>query len=290
MRLSKRRSWGPGWIVRRGAILALALLPLLQCTPEKETGIRLVIRTETIVAPENFDVIQVLITSEYFNEFDRSYDLLSEALAVYRDPLNDNKVSFPLDLPINAPFLWVWLPKTHGISWRLMSKGATGTCRAYGSAETHQWTVVEGQQYAFFAEPPLAIPTSHWVEHIHNGLTRVIGEDTNQWASDPSQPMPQWVELSFDEPTDINTVHLIFDTDMNTTTHRASLVPNCVKDYDLACPDGRGWRTILSERDNFQRRRVHIFDTIRTSRLRLTVRATHGDPSARIFEIRAYEE
>ena len=41
---------------------------------------------------------------------------------------------------------------------------------------------------------------------------------------------------------------------------------------------------------NFQRRRVHRFPTVTAVRLRLTITATNGDPSARVFGIRAYEE
>ena len=41
---------------------------------------------------------------------------------------------------------------------------------------------------------------------------------------------------------------------------------------------------------NFQRRRVHRFSPVTAKRFRLTVTATYGDPSARVFGIRLYDE
>ncbi|MHB0874803.1 MAG: hypothetical protein ACYC5O_02040, partial [Anaerolineae bacterium] len=43
-------------------------------------------------------------------------------------------------------------------------------------------------------------------------------------------------------------------------------------------------------RGNHQRRRRHEFATVRTTALRLTVLATNGAPSARVYEVRAYLE
>jgi len=150
--------------------------------------------------------------------------------------------------------------------------------------------VVEGQYYAFSTEPSLALPADYSVEHLTNGLARIIGKDTNLWASDPSQPLPQWVELTWDQPTEINAVYLTFDTDMNTPFHTVPLPPECVRDYELSCFDGAKWTTLTTVQGNFLRRRVHRFDPVTTTTLRLTVKATNGDRSARVFEVRVYRE
>jgi len=63
-----------------------------------------------------------------------------------------------------------------------------------------------------------------------------------------------------------------------------------VRDYELALRDGPKWKTVGEVRGNFQRRRVHRFADVATSAVRLTVHATNGDRSARVFEIRAYRE
>lgn len=205
-------------------------------------------------------------------------------------PGKESWVEFKLDSQTEAPYIWVWLPRTEGISWRLMEKGPLGSCRAYGGGSSGEWTVIKGQYYAFFTRPPIRIEADCRAANIANGITRIIDATPNMWASDPTQPMPQWVELSFDPPQHINATYLIFDTDMNTKFHTIPLVPQCVRDYELSYHDGANWTTLAAVKGNFQRRRVHRFDTVTASKLRLTVHATNGDRSARVFEIRAYEE
>ena len=58
----------------------------------------------------------------------------------------------------------------------------------------------------------------------------------------------------------------------------------------LSAHDGKAWRTVAAATGNYQRRRVHRFEPIAATKLRLTVHGTNGDKSARVFEIRAYNE
>ena len=111
------------------------------------------------------------------------------------------------------------------------------------------------------------------------------------WVSDPDQSLPQWIELAFPTPETIGTVHLTFDTDMTNPSFLSPLipyVPQCVRAYDLEALVGPEWVTLASEEDNFQRHRIHRFSACAVTKLRLTVRGTGGDPSARVFEMRAY--
>lgn len=66
--------------------------------------------------------------------------------------------------------------------------------------------------------------------------------------------------------------------------------PNCVKDYVIEYPTGTSWRKILSEEGNYIRRREHQFDKIKANKLRITVLATNGANTARIYEVRVYNE
>lgn len=67
-------------------------------------------------------------------------------------------------------------------------------------------------------------------------------------------------------------------------------MPTYVKDYDiLALVDGQ-WTTVCSQRGNYHRHNVHRFPAVTTQKLRIQVLATNGDPSARIFEVRCYNE
>ncbi|NQT16300.1 MAG: FAD-dependent oxidoreductase, partial [Planctomycetes bacterium] len=216
----------------------------------------------------------------------------SEDLAVVRSvvpPGRESFVEFPVDCAIRKPYVWVWIKPAEGISWRLTPRGPQGACRAYGGGVGRPWTVVEGQYYAFTANPPLRIPAHFAPKHAINGVARIVGDATNLWASDAAEPMPQWIELELAAPSEVNTVYLTFDTDMN-HRYRVPLVPQCVRDYELSCHNGDGWITLATETGNFQRRRVHRFETVATSKLRLTVHETNGAASARVFEIRAYHE
>lgn len=87
-----------------------------------------------------------------------------------------------------------------------------------------------------------------------------------------------------------DTIHLIFDTDMNARWPAKPLARQCIRDYDLLADDGAGnWHTLASVKDNFQRHRVHSFSPHSARKLRIKVLATHGAPEARIFEVRVYD-
>jgi len=199
-------------------------------------------------------------------------------------------VEFKLNQAVESPYVWIWLPRTEGIVWHQMTGAPAGSCRAYGGGESRPWQVVQGQYYAFHTDPPLAIPTDYRPENVINGTARIVDNASNLWASDPDQSLPQWVELQFAEPAKVNTVYLTFDTDLNAPFHTASLPTPCASDYELSYHDGTTWAPLAAVQDNFQRRRVHRFDTIVARKIRLTVKATHGARSARVFEIRAYRE
>ena len=221
-------------------------------------------------------------------DFSSTEDLATAAAVV--PPGRESWVEFKLDCTSDASHLWLWLPATEGIAWRMMADAPLGSCRAYGGGRGNPWTVVEGQYYAFFAEPALAVPCDCPPENVTNGTARIVGSTSNLWASDPTEPMPQWVELDFRKPVRMNTVYLTFDTNMDTAHHTVPLVPTCVRDYELSYQDGSEWAVLAAERGNFQRRRVHRFPAVSASRLRLTVQATNGDRSARVFEVRVYDE
>ena len=114
---------------------------------------------------------------------------------------------------------------------------------------------------------------------------------TNLWISDPRRPLPAWLELQWNEPREFNTVQITFDTDAN---RRVTLplyrYPDCVKDYAIECRAGGSWRALAESKDNYFRRRVHRFEPVRSDRLRLNVLATNGAPSARVYEIRVYND
>jgi len=112
---------------------------------------------------------------------------------------------------------------------------------------------------------------------------------SNIFVSDPSQGLPAWVELRLPRPVPFNQVQITFDTDCN---RRVGLplfrYPECVKKYEVAIATATGWKTVARNDDNYERRRVHVFEAVHADRLRITVVETNGDPAARIYEVRIY--
>jgi len=199
-------------------------------------------------------------------------------------------VAFRVDCAVEQPYVWVRLPKMPGVSWWLMDRGLTDAGRAYGGDAKRPWTFVKNQQYAFYTEPYLRYPTDHRPENVTDGVTRIVGTNSHLWASDPHLSLPQWVELAFPKTVELNTVHVTFDTDLNPRSPVGPLVAQCARDYRLAYFNGKDWTDLVAVKSNFLRHRIHRFTGVTTSKLRLTIEATNGDKSARVFEIRAYHE
>lgn len=253
--------------------------------PEKRLNAVYVLLRNATGQPVN--VIMHLRESATAGQFDSKDDL-----AVARAELKpgENWVEFRFERDLEQPFAWVWLEVVPGVHWYLMDSAPPGCCRAYGGGQSGDWTVVKGQYYALYTDPSIAVRTAFRPENVINGIARIVDTEANMWASAAEEPLPQWVQLNWDQPVTVNTVHLTFDTDMNMAYHTAPLPPQCVRDYELACEVDGDWRTVAREKGNFQRKRVHRFTPVTTSRIRLTVTATNGSESARVFEIRAYNE
>ncbi|MFQ6098482.1 MAG: FAD-dependent oxidoreductase, partial [Armatimonadota bacterium] len=193
-------------------------------------------------------------------------------------------VAFDLDAEVEPGRLyWAWLPATHGLSWCHSDEQPPGANRAYredGGAWLH------GAGTYCFRLSPTSEPFGP--ENATNGFARP--EDApNMWASDPTQPLPQWLEVDFRSERKIASVHLTFDTNLDRIVQEGP-APECVRDYALSYRDGEACREILRVQGNHHRRRVHRFQPITTSGLRLEVLATNGAPEARLYEIRAYGE
>ncbi|MCK4297919.1 MAG: hypothetical protein KAX80_00215, partial [Planctomycetes bacterium] len=122
-------------------------------------------------------------------------------------------------------------------------------------------------------------------EWVTSGVARPENEP-NLWISEAG--LPQWLEFQFDEPTVVSEIQVIFDTDLG-RKFIITTPETCVKHYRLECWDGKAWQAVFEECDNHQRQRRHTFDSVTSSRYRLTVLATWGADEARIYEVRMYQ-
>ncbi|MGN0847748.1 MAG: FAD-dependent oxidoreductase [Kiritimatiellia bacterium] len=189
-------------------------------------------------------------------------------------------------LALSKAFVWIELPAAKGVSWFLRER-AVGPrdARAYGGKG--HWTLVSGAQYAFVTTPCLRAIVDTRPEYVVDGVSRPVGTCWHGWASDPEEPLPQALTLTFPKPVKAREVRLTFDSDLTPT--RAALHPKqLVKDYVVEGLVGGEWKTLVEVERNDLRLRVHPISETDLAALRVTVKATWGDPSARIFEIRVY--
>ncbi len=128
--------------------------------------------------------------------------------------------------------------------------------------------------------------------NVLSGVTRPHATP-NLWRSDPAEPLSQWLELAWPDPQTLACVELVFPGHLIREYHAYGPFyrdPQCPRNYRLlAAVDGE-WRELLRVEGNYQRHRRHAFAPIATTRLRVEIGATNGDPSAAIYEIRCYQE
>ena len=109
------------------------------------------------------------------------------------------------------------------------------------------------------------------------------------WISDPAQPLPQAIELSWNTQRTLAEVRLVFDTDLDMSHPAFEPVDTLVKSYRLEVYTDGHWREVAREIDNRIRFRIHTFPALQASAVRLVVEAVHaGGKSARVFEMRCY--
>lgn len=136
----------------------------------------------------------------------------------------------------------------------------------------------------------------HSAAKVVEGVSRGNGQNENLWMSnqlDRNNPPPT-IELKFDETVKVSSIQLTFDTMIREQRFFDRPVfgplPTCVSDYRIEAKIGDQWRLLKSEKGNFLRHRIHRFNTIETDCVRVRVYKTNGDPHARIYEIRLYDD
>jgi hypothetical protein len=261
------------------------------------------------VSAERIDSVSLRLTSELaqattlelgLRAAEDVWDLTSEKdLAVGKAVVPSNGTSwvqFDLHAAVEPGKLyWVHLEPCEGISWWYEMASPPGIvpvrrwpggrwCPFKESGEGAPY----GGAYAMGVAPS---SEPYGPENVISGVARPECW-TNLWMSDPLRQLPQWLELDFGRPVTFDTVCLTFDTYLsNRRVQRTPWRnPECVRDYELSVWRDDGWTTLLRVEGNFHRRRVHRLGTTMADRLRVTVLATNGDRSARIYEMRVYQE
>lgn len=212
-------------------------------------------------------------------------------------PMWEGWVKVPINLPIPVDeivdrcFFHLWLEPAQGIFWMgvndLSFYDYAG--EADGNGKVTKWVA---RSYRCSVKQPVEEIADCGAANVTNGYSRILDARTYEWVSHPAQSLPQWLQVEF-EKTEIHSVSVTFDTDLTnpgTCWHaesKAEGVPACVKDYTVDVFDGTQWIRVADIKGNFQRRRSHAFVPMQAEKIRITVLATWGDPSARIMEVRA---
>ena len=136
--------------------------------------------------------------------------------------------------------------------------------------------------------------------HVIDGEVRdVPGQWNHRWGAKLVDG-GQWIELTWENPVDINEVQITFDSGFHrqltlSASDAASRniirgpQPEMVKDYTLIANDSdENSIEITRVEGNYQRLRRHQFEGRSIRSLRLHVKTTHGSEQIRVFEIRCY--
>jgi len=205
-------------------------------------------------------------------------------------PETEGWVTFNAGVTIDTPYVWVWLEPKKGIEWRLMDSVLPGMQRAYAKKGTDGediWEKPNGR-YACCLEPPAMAPQDYAPENVINGVSRIVGDQTNLWSPDPEAEGPHWIELEFDQPQTFNIIQLTFLTDLDTRNQYP--MPRGVADYDVEIQTDTGWQKIVSETNNIQRWRRHVFEEVTSKKIRVTIHNADKIDMLGVYEIRVYRE
>lgn len=199
------------------------------------------------------------------------------------------------ELNLNLPagikpgsFLRVDALANKNISWHAAKKIIPGHMAMYAISPNRMRRFGNGHTLAYRISPP---QKSFAPAQVLSGVTRPH-RTTNLWVSDAAQPLPQWLELAWNEPRTIGAVQLVFPGHLIREYHAYAPFfrdQQCPRDYVIEALVGGRWKKLTEAKDNYQRLRRHVLpQAVSTNRLRVVVTATNGDPSAAIYEIRCY--
>lgn len=219
-------------------------------------------------------------------DYRRTTPTLAEADVLV--PAGRSWITLPVGLS-EVPAGWVRLEAgpCPGARWVLGGGMAPGHVSAEQLSPSKWRGRTDGSQLSFAIEPAQVVWSA---EQAINGVDRPHLQ-ANAWRSNPAQPLPQWLELAWDEPRKIAAVELGFAGNLRSEIHLYPPFwrdPQCVRDYRILIDPGVGqWQEILHITGNYQRLRQHRLEAaVSAQRLRLVVEATNGDPSATVYVVR----
>lgn len=145
-----------------------------------------------------------------------------------------------------------------------------------------------------------SVENGFFAENLINGITRSVDGKNNVWHSLPlEENKPEYILLSLENKSTVNTVQLVFDSDFNTekkitlsstrqNQQKIGVPSELVRDFSVELISN-GVVVEKSEiKDNCQRLVKLNFDSVICDTVKVTFTKTWGDLCVRVFEIRVY--
>jgi len=267
--------------------------PLATVIPVSEMSVQAL---ELLVVNPQFTTTKMtisVISAAHVNDVPEG-EAVARAEAVVRAKTRE-WVRFELDATVEPGRLyWIKAEPAEGVAWVARAQGLPGTARSAWREETPNWRATKG---AFCVR---VFPESRpfGATNVLSGVARPA-DWTNLWMSDPRERLPQTLALEWDAPQEMNALYVSFDDDLERNIYQPRAwggtlgdmtIPTLVKDYRVEVRAGGAWHEVAHVTGNYQRRNVLRFETQAVEAARVEVLATWGDPSARIYEVRAYRE
>ena len=138
------------------------------------------------------------------------------------------------------------------------------------------------------------------VSNIISGITRRIDNEAHFWKSDSNSSLPHWLRFKLKTTSKISTVQITFDSNLEiekkitmSSRRQNQQVPGVpkelVRDYKVTLI--HNGKEVSSQKisGNFQRVNRICFDSILCDTVKIDMLTTNGDTSAKVFEVRIYE-
>ncbi|WP_256011685.1 FAD-dependent oxidoreductase [Desertivirga xinjiangensis] len=174
------------------------------------------------------------------------------------------------------------------VEWLIAGRIESAHVAMYQISENKMRRFGNGETLSFKVEPPQACFKA---QNVISGVSRPH-RSANLWKSDPNLPLPQSIELTWAELKSLSEIQLTFPGHLLREYHAYEPFyrdPQCPKDYSVEAFLEGNWETVIEVKNNYQRQNKHrLLHAIDTDRIRISVNATNGDPSAQIYEIRCY--
>ncbi len=218
-------------------------------------------------------------------------------------PIRDCEITLPpnstdwyevkIDVTTKLRYLWMWTDKNLGVWWHTYTGAALDHTHSERETADQVFDNMRFITHCVELKKPEIYIANCSASNIINGYSRANDHIDYEWVSDPDQGLPQWIELKLDKQQPINKIHVTLDTDMtNPSMLRCyeDYPHTLVRAYTVEVNDGEKWVQVGDVKDNYMRRIDHKFDTINATAVRINVTETGDNATARIFEVRIYNE